>query len=542
MSVRNGFVLLLALSALTFLVACGGSSSGITIGVPPPTGGFTNANLTGTYVFAVSGIDFQGDPVSMVGTFTADGSGGNGKGGITGGTIDINDAAATPVANAQINTNSFYSIGKDGRGQATIGVPANPINGDNIVFDFVLQNSSHGLITGFNGDYTGSGTIDLQSSPAASGSYAFILSGFDASNAFASVGNFTLGSGGAITSGLADFNDGGFPYAESLSGGVVLGPSATPGTTLITLQFGTQTYDVYGIDSTHLKFIEMDPGVTLAGDAYSQSSTSMPVGTLPFTISGSYPGPSTFSVAGGFIVTDASGDITSASTEDANNGGTVSPSPITFSGNYVAAGTGRFTLALSGFSDGLEYAAYPSSAGVLLLEIDTATSSIMSGVAYPPQSSTAFSTSAGYALNLTGANLTNGVEVDDIAEFAADSTGTTVTGVIDENYQPNSTGTPIFGVALTGTYTAPDSNGRGQIVATAANGSNSTINGGLGLTFYTVDGTTFPFIETDANGQVTSGVFVQQSTTAGAAVAKPHNMFVPHPLIRPHAKQKQEAK
>jgi len=51
----------------------------------------------------------------------------------------------------------------------------------------------------------------------------------------------------------------------------------------------------------------------------------------------------------------------------------------------------------------------------------------------------------------------------------------------------------------------PDTNGRGQISATA-----DTINGGLLLNYYTVDGTTFPFIETDG-GQVATGVFVQQN-------------------------------
>ena len=87
-----------------------------------------------------------------------------------------------------------------------------------------------------------------------------------------------------------------------------------------------------------------------------------------------------------------------------------------------------------------------------------------------------------------------------------------------------------FGVALSGTYTAPSSNGRGQIVANAGNNSNFTLNGGFALTFYPVDGTTFPFIETDS-GQVAAGVFVLQNPTAGAtgAIAKPH-MFIVRPI------------
>jgi hypothetical protein len=535
MSVRNSFALLLALSALLFLAACGNSGGGITIGTPPPTGGFSNSNLNGTYVFSVSGLDLNGFPFSMVGTLTA-----NGSGGITGGGIDINDVGYTPAANASVGGSSTYTVGQDGRGEATISLPANPISGDSIKFDFVLQDGSHGLITGFNNDYTGSGTLDLQTAGVTpSGSYGFIFSGADASNQttanpFATVGSFTVSSG--TISGVEDFNDNFFAYTdESLSGGIVTGPSSTPGTTITTTQFGTQTYDVIAIDATHLKFIEMDGAVTLSGDAYSQSSTSVPTGTLPFTLSGPFQSLTSFSAAGGFIVTDGNGNITDASTADANNGGTVSASPLVFTGTYTVSSAGRYTLGLTGFPSGASYAAYTSSAGLLMLEIDNL--GTMSGVAYPAQSTTSFSTSQGYALNLTGANLSEGVEVDDIAEFTADSSGTTVTGVIDENDQPTVTGQPIFGVALSGTYTAPDSNGRGSITATAANGSNTTINGGLGLTFYTVDGTTFPFIETDANGQVASGVFVEQAATGSSgSIARPHNVYVPHPLLHSNKK------
>ena len=355
-------------------------------------------------------------------------------------------------------------------------------------------------------------------------------------NLFATVGNFTLGTGGAVTAGSEDFNDGGFAYADqTLTGNVVLGPSSTPASTLSTTQFGAQAYDVFAIDASHLKFIEMDAGATLSGDAYSQSSTSMPSGTMAFTLAGSFPGANGVAAAGGFLVTDGSGNITNASSADANNGGSVSPSPISFTGNYAPGGTGRFTLGLTSFSDGSEYAAYPSSGGLLLLEIDD--SGIMLGAAYPQTSGATLTASQGYALNLSGVNLgttfSSAAEVDDIAEFTANSSGTTVTGIVDENSSGGAGS--AFGVALSGTYAAPSSNGRGQIVANAGNNSNFTLNGGFALTFYPVDGTTFPFIETDS-GQVAAGVFVLQNPTAGAtgAIAKPH-MFIVRPTVQAHA-------
>src|SRR5580700_10038794 len=108
MSVRNGIVLLLALSALLFLGACGSNS--VTHPVAPPSGNFSNSNLNGTYVFSVSGVDqVNGAPYAIVGTLTA-----NGSGGITGGAFDINDEITTgPIPNAAINNNGTYHVNVD---------------------------------------------------------------------------------------------------------------------------------------------------------------------------------------------------------------------------------------------------------------------------------------------------------------------------------------------------------------------------------------------------------------------------------------------
>jgi hypothetical protein len=528
----NRLVLPAVLAALAILPSCSSSKNGTTAPVAPPTGSFSNSNLNGTYVFSVSGIDSQGLPYAVVGTFAA-----NGSGGITAGTIDVNDAdLSAPVADSAITGNSSYKVNIDGRGE--VALATSPLG--TITLDFVLQDSSHGLLSEFDSSATGSGTLDLQTTATPSGAFAFNLSGTDFSSGsadpFATVGNFTIGSGGAIT-GLQDLTDNSIAYPnESLSGTVVPGPSTSPGTVLMNGLgggLGTLTFDVFVIDSTHLKFIEMDAGKNLVGDAYAATSTTMPSGTLAFTLAGSYPGPSSVSAAGGFIVTNG-GNITSASTIDTNNGGTVSPSTApTFSGTYTAAGAGRYTLALSGFTDGTAYAAYPFSGGVFLLEIDE--SGVMSGAAYP-QSQITLAGGQGYGLNFTGANLSDSVEVDDIAEFTASSSGLTITGAVDENYQPS--GTPTLGLVLSGTYTTPDSNGRGQVGATAGNTSNSTLNGGFTITYYSVDGTTYPFIETDqGGGQVAAGAFfLQNPTAAAAAAAKFPHPFVVQPPVRARAR------
>ncbi len=155
MSLRNRLIFPTVLSALAMLASCGGNgASPIVNPTPPPTGSFSAANLNGTYVFSVSGIDLQGAPYVVAGTLTA-----NGQGGITGGIIDVNDAAlSAPVANSSINSNGTYKVGVDGRGQAAFGTSVlGTIN-----LDFVLQDSTHGFVTQFDGNATGSGSLDLQ--------------------------------------------------------------------------------------------------------------------------------------------------------------------------------------------------------------------------------------------------------------------------------------------------------------------------------------------------------------------------------------------
>jgi hypothetical protein len=552
MSVRNGIVLLAALSMLLFLAACGNGNT-ITNPVAPPSGNFSNGNLKGTYVFSASGTDANGYPFAMLGTFTA-----NGNGGITTGAIDINDAEfpSGPLANSPINNNSTYSIGPDGRGLVTLGVPHNPFgspSGANIILDCVLADSTQGLVTAFDTNYSGSGTFDLQTAATPSGSYAFSLSGSSSGGSlYATVGNFAV-SGGAF-SGLDDLNEGGLRnYADqALTGSLTLGPSSTPSTTFDTAAFNG-VFDTVAVDSTHLKLIEMDSTATLSGDAYSQTSSNntIPAETLAFTLDGLAASGAPLA-AGGFMVTDGAGNITTASTEDYNSGGSASSNPGPFTATYTAAGTGRYTLAnfATFVPANATFVAYPSSGGLLLLEGDSV-GNITFGAAYPQTAGATFAASQGYALNLSGINLGSSQtgqpasEVDDIAEFTANSSGATVTGIIDENSPSGASsgglggggGGPNGDIPLDGNYAGPDSTGRGQISASAGSQNSSTLNGGFLINFYTTDGTTFPFIEMDS-GQVGAGIFLLQNPSgSSAAIAHPH-MFVPRPVIRPHAAKK----
>jgi hypothetical protein len=527
MSAPKGTVLLFSLCALLILGGCGGNGASITRPVAPPSGAFSANSLNGTYVFSVSGADFQGLPLAIVGTFAA-----NGSGGISGGAVDINDAQITPVPNVSVGSGS-YNVGVDGRGRATLNLSGSRF-ASTLMLDFVLSSSSHGLVIELDGNGTGSGTLDLQTAGVTpTGTYAFSLSGANFSGSpWATVGNFAIS--GTSLAGLDDLNEGGLvSFSDPLSGAFQLGPSSTPGTTLSAGSFNG-TFDVFAIDATHLKFIEMDSTAILSGDAFSQTSATLPTGTLAFTLGGDL-GSNPFS-AGGFMTMN--GTSVNGSEDDVV-GTTVSSSnaPGTFGATFTAAGTGRFTLgSFTTFVGGTTYAAYPSSGGLLLLEIDS--SGITTGAAFAQSSPIpTLASGQGYGMNLSGINLGAAtgtpVEVDDIAEFTANN-GTLTAGIIDENF--TSAPAPNFDVGLVnGTYVAIDSNGRFGISAQAGqnNSSTTTLNGGFTLTLYAVDGTSFPFIEVDG-GQVATGVVVLQNST-GANPALAHaQMFVPQPFIHAH--------
>jgi len=510
MSVRNGFVLLLALSALTFLVACGSNSPKA---VPPPSGGFTASDLKGTYVFSSTGLDSSGAFLAIAGAFAA-----NGSGGITSGTMDIVDPDITPTSPvAQGIPSGSYSITADGRGTVKLGA---------VTLDFVLTSSSHGLVTEFDGLGSGSGTIDLQSTAPTlaqlAGPYAFSFAGVDGSlNPTATMGSFTLGTTGNLTTGVQDFNDDGFPFlANAISPGTItLGTGTGPASTTLTTTGAlpvSLAFDIYPIDATHMKFIETDYVQFLAGDAFTQVGASIPNGPMAFTTAGL--GSSGPVATGGLMTSDGTGGFTGG-LEDVNNAGTLSPAQLAFSGVPAPGGAvgGRVIVNLSGFTPAIQWVIYPINGGILMLETDSL--AITAGTAYA-QTGQTIQASQGYGLNLSGSN-SGGFEEDDIAEFTTTSTG--FSGLVDLNDE----GTLTHDKALTGSY-APDS---------PATGRGSATTNFFNYEYYVVSGSTVLILESDST-QVGVGTMELQATPGAAAVARPAISIV-HPATRTHTALRQ---
>jgi hypothetical protein len=283
---------------------------------------------------------------------------------------------------------------------------------------------------------------------------------------------------------------------------------------------------LYPISAGHLKFVETDGLVLSIGDAFTQQS-SLPSGTLAFTMAG--VDTSLFPLGTGGLL-PVSGGAISAGTEDYDDGGNVNTA-TTVSGGFTALSGGRSLLTLSSFENGATngvpgtytFAAYPSTGGTLLVEVDSA--GITAGVAMA-QSSTSFAASKGYGLDLSAINFggTSFFQEDDIAEFT--STSSALNGLLDTNDQ----GTLTTGQTFNASY-ASLSTGRYSL-------SSSFFNGA----FYTVDGSTVLFLEGDSNQLGVGSMQLQSGTASAAASARPLAVVrIPrvHAALRPlqhHAK------
>ncbi|HET9407981.1 MAG TPA: hypothetical protein VFO39_12150 [Candidatus Sulfotelmatobacter sp.] len=505
MFLRNKFVLAVVSVTVAALSGCGGGGGHFNRPIPPPTGAFSAANLKGTYTFSVTGSDNAGFPSAIVGMVQFNGAGGSNS--VTGGTVDISDSFNGIFATGVVVTGGSYTLTPDGRGQATLNTRAGTIG-----LDFVLLDSSHAFVTEFDNSGTGSGTMDLQTAPTQTqlaGSYAFSLFGFDTSgNVLLTVGTFALDSTGTITAGtgVQDFNDNQTFSTHPLSGSIQVGNAGAPGTATLTTTsaFGALTFDVFPVDSTHLKIIEnVNGAVMLSGDVLTQQGAAIPniATTYAFTMAGGINAPI---AVGGVFSIDGSGGVNSGFL-DINSNGNVSTPPA-FSGSYVASGIGGRTLFnLNSFQVATQFVAYPTTnAGLLMMESDD--SGVMSGSALV-QSNTSFAASQGYGMDLGAANLSNGgaVEEDDIAEFI--STSSSFSGLIDFNDGGNLS----FDRRLSGTFQS--SSPAGRFTTTT---STNSFNGN----FYTVDGSTVLYLDTDSN-LVGTGILGVQNAAAGAAAMRP---------------------
>jgi hypothetical protein len=482
------FFLLFLLAVITSVLLTGCGSTGKL--ASPPAGNFTNASLNGNYAFTLSGQN-AGGPFAVAGHFQA-----NGGGVIVSGTEDINSPGTVGVLTNQPLTGT-YTVRADGRGIATITSGTTSFN-----LAFVLINTSTGLVIRFQSTGTASGTLNLQDATAfnlstLSGSFAFNVSGANnAGNPDASAGLVTLDTSGDITSGVIDDNSNGTITANDtipVTGLALSAPVNGRSTlTVPTTSLGTLSFAVHIVDANHVVLIETDNGFPLVGEAFRQTAATVS-GSFAFTVAGASGFGNGVFAAGGILNTDGAGNILGTSVVDVDNGGAVTANAGATGTYLVNAGRGTATITVPGPTT-IHFVFYPSTGGLQLLGFDT--TSVTSGTAFA-QTGAPFSTGSingTFGLNHSGQNGSG--EVDAIAQFSANGSGS-LTGSLDLNQA----GLISPGLALSGNYSAA-ANGRGTATL-------NSVAGPMNITFYMASNSRVVFIESDSF-QISAGTFLKQ--------------------------------
>ncbi len=477
--------LMVALILSVIVAGISGCGSSSLKPAPIPAGPFSNASLNGTYALAISGTN-SGGFFSIVGSLAF-----NGAGNVTGGVVDINTASGVFVNQ---NATGSYTIRTDGQGISTITTPAG-----SFVLDFCVVSGQRALVTRFENGATASGTLDRQDATAftnatLNGSFAFNVSGVDGSAlALQTAATLTANGAGAITSGIEDSDDNGIITTSlAVTGTYTLNTANGRGTATLSTTAGTTHFAFYIVDANHLKVQETDTFPVQSGDAFRQVgpfSNASVTGQLVFTVGGAR-GNLPYG-EGGVLFADGAGNITSG-LQDLNNGGVMTQG-ISTTGAYSVAATGRGTMTLNGTAGTTNYAIYPSTGGLQMIELDVAL--VNGGQALSQTGSFSVASIQGpFSFNLTGA--TPSGEVDAIAQITLDGGGN-VTGVLDVN----NVGVLSQSLAVTGTYTMASS-GRGTMQIRSSFGTQNFV-------IYAAGTTRLVFLETDSN-LVSEGTFEHQ--------------------------------
>jgi len=518
MKYLQSFLLLIALTTISFLVACGGGSSS----QPPPAQQPPPPLADGNYVFSLAGQN-----VNTFGRYYVAGvlkiSGGkisSGEqdfvnlnnfnvlslhGNITGGTV-----AATADHNLQITVETDNGI---------VGVGGvETLNGT-----MVSKTGSRALITEFDASATSSGELDLQTATAVGpGGYAFLLTGDDPGGAPLGIGGVVNVDGLGTISGsgsVFDINDAGNVFQnQPIDPSTVSAPDAF-GRIQINLVLTTSGVGEIGlagyiVGNNRIRLVENEDvprnvfaGVT-GGTAFAQGGKT---GTFSAaSIAGSsFVVGTTGEDPNGFFqlacVVTANADLTTVNgTLNFNDltGGAVQL-PVAFSGTYTVDPTGRVTV--QDTTDGFTIQMYLDGNGNgAVASMDSL--DFLAGQAYLQTGAGSFgagSFSGNYGIGATGTAFIGVTEreLDAVGPVKADGVGS-LTGTVDQN---SLLIVPTAGVTLTGDFVADPS---GVFVTTdGIKGLDVLTPANQGaFTYYLIDNQRAVAIETGPN-QLTLGYF-----------------------------------
>src|SRR2546427_3323106 len=418
------FSLATLLLALT-MAACGGSGS-FTPPPPPGNGPFSNASLSGSYAFTMTGNDANGFFFMRAGSLVADG-----KGNFTG-IEDVNSGQGLFTA---IAFNGTYTVGGDGRGTMTANAAGTT------TYRLTVVSNTKALIIQNDSFSTASGNLTAQNSAAFNaglgGDYAFDFSGVDSSlNPLSIVGAFTANAG-LFQNFETDMNDAGSPTQNVVTNGNFssVDPTTGRGTASIQTTLGNLTFAYYIVSATRAFFISTNPGATPA--VSGTISTQQPpvggfasgafLGDYSFLISGSSPSGG-IGDAGRFHA-DGVNMISAGVLDENDNGQVTQMGGLSFTGSFTNVdlfGRGTISLNTSPMATFVFYLISPQSA--VIQETD---SGIVSNGSIQTQTGGPFSNASlksHFALNMTGTGITqiggaNPGRFDLIGDLAFDGAG-----------------------------------------------------------------------------------------------------------------------
>lgn len=328
-------------SLLMFALACGSNNGNP---LPPVTGNFSNASLSGQYAYTVSGnmllSDGSGNSNYYIssGIFTADGNGN-----ITNGTEDFAQSGSF----ASNGFTGVYSINQDGSGDVVLNIV-----GVAVAYRITMSDSNHFYMIEDDLFGTGAGSGEKQTTSAFSspptGTFVFRAHETNtAPDAASLVGRMTF-AGGSLT-GDEDVINAGTLFSFTLTGTASSPGINGRGTVTVTESGGVlASYIYYVVDANTFRLMRAD-GVLGTGRAEAQTAGPYNDSVLSGSFVFGAAGDSGLSVAAvhtvGVFDADGSGAVTGGAFDSVQDGNVQSNVAIT-GGTYNVAANGRATLGL----------------------------------------------------------------------------------------------------------------------------------------------------------------------------------------------------
>ena len=245
---------------------------------------FTNAAISGGYVFDFNGVDVNGsnvNPASYIGRFDADGASGVGNG------LYDSNIGGTASGQQAFPSGAFYSLDSNGNG-TNYGRGTAVIAGRTCAFYVVDSTRLKFLTTDFPSALAGDAYAqqNIAFTPSSlNGSFAFLIGGSSSNGPITTAGRFSADGNGNISNVILDENN---------SGTVTLLPTGTVtgSYTVDSNQFGggtvswtdstvgTFSFIFYLISPTKAVFQEVDSNIVSDGTFTAQTTTPITAASM----------------------------------------------------------------------------------------------------------------------------------------------------------------------------------------------------------------------------------------------------------------------